>query len=323
MNITSVIQRVRKSVVRIYAFYPDGEISQGSGFIVDKRGLILTNHHVVKSKQVAVVVSFDGKIDIGRVIFSDPYRNIAFILGESSKLHPVELNYSHNIKVGEEIITIAHPGDLPYSVSKGIISYPRRIWKGEPNLVHIQYDASSHHGSSGGPLLNLKGKVIGIVCQGGFPGIETETLNLAIPIYTIKPSLDRILNKLDWIKKGKYCPICGENSDFEKRYCFKCGAKLITSSEFDEIQKVVKTIIKNYVVCKHCSNMGVIGDEENLICGLCGKSLIPERKGKTLKQKSGKLICQICKANNRDDQQYCVNCGASLEGSRREAYAQT
>lgn len=319
MKITELIKKVRKSVVRIHAIYADGEESHGSGFIVDKKGMILTNHHVVIKTHAVVVVFYDGRIDIGRVIFSDPYRDIAFIIVKSRNLRPVKLNFGRYIQAGEEIITIGHPADLPYSVSKGIISYPRRIREQEPNLVHIQYDASSHPGSSGGPLLDLRGTVIGIVTETGMP--SRETLNLAVPIYTVKPSMERMMRMLDG-RGGKYCHICGETNNFAERYCNKCGSKLLTESQFDDIQRHTKALLKNRVVCRHCNNIDLI-DEQTRTCHACGKSLIADNKKQSLAPKARRVICSVCKKLNQADEQYCVNCGVSLRRSRRDGDAQT
>ena len=260
MNITKIIQRARKSVVRIYAdVVGSSGKSEGSGVIIDKSGIILTNHHVVRLNKAVVLVLFDWRIDAGRLIYSDPYRDIALIYMPLTNLVPADLGYSIEINIGEEIIAIGHPEQLPYSVSKGIVSHPARIYTEKPGLVYIQFDASSQPGSSGGPLLNLQGKVIGIVCSG-----FGETLNLAIPIHAIKPCLLKILNKIDRYKKGNYCHVCGEANDSREKFCQNCGVKLTTRTELEEILRRERIEIKNFVVCKHCDNLNIMSGDKNI-----------------------------------------------------------
>lgn len=314
MNIPKIIRKATKSVVRVFS-----DNGNGSGFIIDKRGLILTNHHVIGLDKVASVIFFNGKIKIGKVIYSNPYRDIAFIYIKYISFPPTILNYSSAVNAGEEILAIGHPEDLPYTVTRGIVSYPARIRKEEPGLLYIQFDASTAPGSSGGPLLNLRGQVIGIVCEGVR---KTETLNLAIPIHSIKPHLLEVKREMDWYTTANYCHICGEANHTKYTFCSRCGAQLGTDREIKRMLKDRTIQVKNIAVCKYCGNINTVEDEHNAKCVVCYNSLSmanSQHKIKTLKKPRLNVICGSCKANNDDITDYCINCGVDLRKERKTA----
>lgn len=313
MKIANIVQKVRESIVRVVSDH-----GSGTGVIIDDRGIVLTNHHIINSDRAAILVSFDGKIHIGRMLYADSYRDIALLDLGPKRMLAAKLDYSKNVNIGEEIITIGHPKDLPYSITKGIVSYPSRLRKEEPGLPYIQFDAPTHPGSSGGALLNMHGHVIGIVCSGIR---ESESLNLAIPVSEIKNRIVDIKKRLNWFKASKYCSICGEANEPHERHCGRCGAKLINTNELERIIKRKSIEAEDFVICSNCKNPNILKDPENKYCGVCFSPLFSyllKEKNERKKLGQKKIVCPICKKRNIAGLQYCSGCGKELMSERED-----
>jgi serine protease Do len=171
--------------------------SLGSGFIIDKDGLILTNNHVVEKTDEIKVTLADKREFKAEIIGRDPKTDLALIRIKADKpLEPLPLGDSEKLDVGDWVIAIGNPFGLGHTVTAGIVSAKfRRLGTGSYDNF-IQTDASINPGNSGGPLLNTKGEVVGInsaifTQTGGSVGI-----GFAIPVNMAKDLLPQL-------KKGK------------------------------------------------------------------------------------------------------------------------
>ena len=178
---------------------PRGEFKQpslGSGVIIDKQGLVLTNFHVVKGADEITVRLSSKKEYRGRVVGNDPKTDLAVVRFQpDSELTVARLGNSDTLKVGEWAIAIGNPFGLDQTVTVGVISATGRADVGIATYENfIQTDASINPGNSGGPLLNLKGEVVGINTAIVAAG---QGIGFAIPINMVK----RVANQL--IAKGK------------------------------------------------------------------------------------------------------------------------
>ncbi len=137
--------------------------SQGSGVVVDPRGYILTNHHVVIESEELTVKAWNGQVFPARLIQKEEGVDIALLKVENCNLPAVSLGNSESIKVGHWVLAIGSPFGLAQSVSAGIVSAVGRSDLGIlPYESFIQTDASINQGNSGGPLIDLQGRVVGI-----------------------------------------------------------------------------------------------------------------------------------------------------------------
>jgi len=139
------------------------QVGQGSGIIIDPRGYILTNYHVVGGAQQILVRLSDGREFRGRLAGSNPKLDLALVKISAGGLRPATLGDSNQIHVGQWAIAIGNPFGLEQTVTVGVISAVgrRRVGQGTAGY-YIQTDASINPGNSGGPLLDLNGNVIGI-----------------------------------------------------------------------------------------------------------------------------------------------------------------
>jgi serine protease Do len=168
----------------------------GTGFIVDKDGIILTNNHVIEGAKIIVVKLSNDKLYPARVVGKDPRTEIAVVKIDERGLVPIALGDSDVLEVGDWVVAIGNPFGLSHTVSAGIISAKGRTEKEVPldptgYYNFLQTDASINPGNSGGPLLNLKGEVVGIntaIRGGGAQGI-----GFAIPINMVKQLLPMLL----------------------------------------------------------------------------------------------------------------------------------
>ncbi|MEK7517780.1 MAG: trypsin-like peptidase domain-containing protein [Patescibacteria group bacterium] len=168
----------------------------GSGFIISKDGLIVTNKHVVNASGKYKVITNDGRKYDVESIYRDPANDIAIVKINANQLKSVEMGDSAKIKVGQLVVAVGTPlGEFRGSVTKGIVSgIGRGITAGSPfegfaerldNV--IQTDAAINPGNSGGPLVNSSAQVIGVntaVASGA------ENIGFAIPINVVKDALD-------------------------------------------------------------------------------------------------------------------------------------
>ena len=190
---------VRKSVE-----LPTGR-SLGSGFVYDVSGHIITNNHVVEDSQKTTVTFLDGTSYNAKVIGTDPYTDLAVIKVDvnPSLLHPLPLGDSSTLRVGEQVAAIGNPFGLSGSMTSGIVSQLGRLLS-TPGTASfsipdvIQTDAAVNPGNSGGPLLNMKGQVIGIntAIQSGTG--EFAGIGFAVPSNTVSKIVPIL------IKEGKY-----------------------------------------------------------------------------------------------------------------------
>jgi len=169
----------------------------GSGFVLDDRGFIITNHHVVEDASKVVVKFSDDHEYKAEVVGSDEKTDIAVLrIKDAENLVPVSLGDSDRLQVGEWVVAIGNPFGLSHSVTAGIVSAKGRQINPQGENAYddfIQTDAAINPGNSGGPLVNLKGQVVGINSAiysrtGGNIGI-----GFAIPINiarTIVPQLE-------------------------------------------------------------------------------------------------------------------------------------
>src|SRR2546423_5245484 len=186
--------KVRSGTTSIFGGSTQGTAT-GSGFALDKSGDILTNAHVVEgatSKDVTVRFGKQGPVP-AKIVGRDPSTDLAVLRIDPSKtkIKPLQLGDSSNVAVGDPAIAIGNPFGLENTVTTGIISAIQRSID-SPNgfsIDHvIQTDASINPGNSGGPLLDGRGRVIGINAQiatGGSNG--SGGLRVALPVHTPQP----------------------------------------------------------------------------------------------------------------------------------------
>jgi S1-C subfamily serine protease len=200
-NNISVYKRVLPSVVNITSttlvfnfFY--GQVpqqGQGSGFILDKSGHVLTNYHVVEGANRGIEVQLSNKHRYSaKVIGTDKVHDLALLQVDAPNLQPVTLADSSGLSVGQKVYAIGNPFGLAGTMTRGIISSIRSIRgsEGAPIEDAIQTDAAINPGNSGGPLLNSRGEVIGINTMIASNGAEQSSgIGFAIPINTAKAVL--------------------------------------------------------------------------------------------------------------------------------------
>jgi len=200
-NVIAAIQKVEASVVNINTirFERDAFLHVhpargiGSGFIIDDRGHILTNHHITAGSREIEVALTDGRAFEGKLVGSDPANDLAVVKIDAHDLPVAELGNSSELRVGQTVIAIGNPFGLVGgpSVTVGVVSaLDRHILAERVYENLIQTDASINPGNSGGPLLDLTGRVIGINTA-NIPG--AQGIGFAIPIDTAKAVLEDIV----------------------------------------------------------------------------------------------------------------------------------
>lgn len=156
------------------------QVGQGSGVIIDSRGYILTNNHVVAGSQQILVHLNDGREVTGQVVGNNPRFDLALVHVPVKGLKPATLGDSSRIRVGQWAIAIGSPFGLEKTMTVGIISATGRRGLGKGTFGDfIQTDASINPGNSGGPLLDINGQVIGI---NSMIAAQAQGIGFAIPI---------------------------------------------------------------------------------------------------------------------------------------------
>jgi S1-C subfamily serine protease len=180
-SISEVAKQHSRSIVQIVTQDRSGRtLVTGSGFIVKPEGVVVTNYHVIQGAHAASIKTADGDIYDGAfVVDADKRKDLAILKIKALNLPVVKLGDSDKIDVGQHVIAIGNPLGLTGSVTDGIISAIRQV----EGYKVIQLTAPISPGSSGGPLLNDLGEVIGVT----FAGLGGQNLNLAIPINYAKP----------------------------------------------------------------------------------------------------------------------------------------
>ena len=184
-DFSGIIENVVTGVVTIRT-----DLSQGTGFIIDDSGYIVTNYHVVEDARAAVVITSDNENHNVSLVGYSPDLDIA-LLKISGNYNSLELDNSDNVQVGEKVIAIGNPLGLQFSVSQGIVSAVHRTGPNDLNY-YIQTDAALNPGNSGGPLINTQGKVIGI---NNFKAGNSESLGFALESNHIKEAVNDIYQK--------------------------------------------------------------------------------------------------------------------------------
>ena len=173
--------------------------AQGSGFVIDSDGHIVTNDHVVEKAQSVSVRFWDGSTYKASVVGTDPSTDLGVIKVDapSSVLHPLSIGDSNQLQVGDGVVAIGSPFGLEETVTSGIVSALHRQMQAPNNFTindSIQTDAAINHGNSGGPLLNSSGEVIGVNSQiAGQTGANVG-IGFAIPSSTVKSIADTLIS---------------------------------------------------------------------------------------------------------------------------------
>jgi serine protease Do len=165
----------------------------GSGVVIDKKGYILTNNHVVEDADEVKVSFADGKTVAGKVVGTDPRSDLAVVKVDGVGVTPARLGDSEKLQVGEWVIAIGNPFGLDHTVTVGVLSAKNRsnLQGGTHFEDFLQTDASINPGNSGGPLVNLDGEVIGINTM--IAGIGTG-IGFAVPSSMAKPITEQLIN---------------------------------------------------------------------------------------------------------------------------------
>ena len=200
----AVYKKVLPSVVNVtstavafnffYGLMP--QKGQGTGFIIDREGHILTNYHVVEGARLLEVTLWDRKKYRATVVGTDRAHDLAVLQIKAPNLTPAVLGDSRGLLVGQYVFAIGNPFGLSGTMTRGIVSSIRSIATPEGAQIDeaIQTDAAINPGNSGGPLLNSRGEVIGInsmIATGGAG--QSAGVGFAIPINTAKAVLNDLV----------------------------------------------------------------------------------------------------------------------------------
>ncbi len=183
------------------------EGGSGSGSIIDERGYVLTNYHVIQNAFKVFVSLADGSRFEGTVIGSDPENDLAVVKFEVPKgvrLTTIPYGESSNLKVGQKVLAIGNPFGLERTLTRGIVSgLGRPVQQDSKTIIRdmIQTDASINPGNSGGPLLNSRGELIGVNTMIYSPSGGSVGVGFAVPVSTAKRVVPDLI-KFGMVKRG-------------------------------------------------------------------------------------------------------------------------
>lgn len=211
LSVGQIAQQDTKSVVEVVANdvatntspYPYGQQgssqAEGTGWVYDSTGDIVTNNHVIDGSTSVKVTFSDGKSYTAKVVGADTSTDLAVlhVNASSSQLSPLTLGDSSKVAVGDGVVAIGDPFGLTGTVTSGIVSAVNREIDspdGTPIEGAIQTDAAINHGNSGGPLFDLQGDVIGITSQIESDSGGNDGVGFAIPSNTIKAVVSQLIS---------------------------------------------------------------------------------------------------------------------------------
>jgi len=194
-NIPSVVNVTSRAMTFDFFYGLQPQEGQGSGFVIDKEGHILTNYHVIADARQVEVTMHNRKKYKATVVGTDPAHDLAVIQIKAADLIPAVLGDSRNLQVGQKVYAIGNPFGLAGTMTRGIVSSIRPVR--EPNGATIdeaiQTDAAINPGNSGGPLMNWHGEVIGINTMILSSVGQNSGVGFAIPINTAKAVLNDLM----------------------------------------------------------------------------------------------------------------------------------
>jgi S1-C subfamily serine protease len=194
-NIGSVVNITSKAVTFDFFYGLMPEEGQGSGFIIDKDGHVLTNYHVIADARQIEVTLHNRKKYRATIVGTDRSHDLAVVQIKAPDLTPIVLGDSGNLQVGQKVYAIGNPFGLAGTLTRGIVSSIRSVQEPDGMTIDeaIQTDASINPGNSGGPLLNMHGEVIGINTMIASSVGQSACIVFAIPINTAKAVINDLL----------------------------------------------------------------------------------------------------------------------------------
>ena len=206
LTVGSIYKLANRGVVKITVtsggsspFQQGTQQAQGSGFVIDGAGHVATNQHVVAGEHSIKVTFWNGKTYSASLVGSDASTDTAVIkvAAPASVLHPLTWADSKSVQVGDGVVAIGSPFGLEETVTSGIVSALHRQMTSPNNFTiddSIQTDAAINHGNSGGPLLNMQGKVIGITSQIESDSGGNDGVGFAVPSNTARRIGSRLIS---------------------------------------------------------------------------------------------------------------------------------
>ncbi len=187
-NIASVVNITSRVMTFDFFYGLVPQEGQGSGFVIDKEGHILTNYHVIAEARQVEVTLHDRKKYKATIVGTDKSHDLAIVQIKAPNLQPMVLGDSANLQVGQKVYAIGNPFGLAGTLTRGIVSSIRQVQEPDGLVIDeaIQTDAAINPGNSGGPLLNWHGEVIGINTMIASSVGQSAGIGFAIPINTAK-----------------------------------------------------------------------------------------------------------------------------------------
>ncbi|MGA7376061.1 MAG: trypsin-like peptidase domain-containing protein [Candidatus Sulfotelmatobacter sp.] len=194
-NIPSVVNVTSRAMTFDFFYGLVPQEGQGSGFVIDRQGHILTNYHVVEGARQVKVTMHNRKTYDATIIGTDPLHDLAVIQIKAPDLIPAVLGDSRNLQVGQKVYAIGNPFGLAGTMTRGIVSSIRPVREPSGATIDeaIQTDAAINPGNSGGPLMNWHGEVIGINTMILSSVGQNAGIGFAIPINTAKAVLNDLM----------------------------------------------------------------------------------------------------------------------------------
>jgi len=194
-NIPSVVNITSRAMTFDFFYGLVPQEGQGSGFVIDKEGHILTNYHVIADARQVEVTMHNRKKYKATVVGTDPPHDLAVIQIKAPDLIPAVLGDSRNLQVGQKVYAIGNPFGLSGTMTRGIVSSIRPVREPNGAMIDeaIQTDAAINPGNSGGPLMNWHGEVIGINTMILANANQSAGIGFAIPINTAKAVLNDLM----------------------------------------------------------------------------------------------------------------------------------
>ena len=236
------IDQFRDLIIQIATPY-----STGTGFLLPKDGIIVTNYHIVQDNRDAVVLGERLPKQLSRIVYADPKYDLAFLeAAVSADAFQPEMAAAADISEGDIVVSIGHPFGLKFSVTQGVVSNTRREIEG---VRYLQHDAALNPGNSGGPLINRAGQIVGVNTLGMEQG---DNIGFSLPAVYLQQSLaDFQAAEGDVKVRCESCNnVISEQELDSNAYCKHCGAKAYLPSEADiyepaGVAESIEELLKN------------------------------------------------------------------------------